>query len=90
MWGEVSPSPLAHWCIFVFYSFICNQMQRKIGYHAVLLATDGNTDTKMSSFYQFCKLMPIQSVSSNTTRNGFTARCLIGLKSFYNYKLQTL
>jgi len=34
----------------------------------VFLATDSDTDMKTLSFHQSCKLIPIQSVSSNSRR----------------------
>jgi len=42
-------------------------MQRKVRHHTVFLAIDGDTDMK-TSIHQSRKLIPLQSVSSNSHR----------------------
>jgi len=75
----------AFWCIF---SYVNSQVLLAIKWREryVFLATDGDTDMKMSSFHQSRKLIPIQSVSSNShrfDRSQMQQACVIDLKSFY-------
>jgi len=47
----------------VLFAIICRER-----YVMVFLAIDGDTDMKTSSFHQSRKLIPIQSVNSNSCR----------------------
>ena len=49
----------------------------------VFLAIDSGTDRKTLSFHQSRKLIPVQSVISNSRRFHSYSRRVMGLKSFY-------